>query len=145
MKFLILFFLWPVSVWADFSGVWRGQGQLLSPNQPPVACTSMTIDIEQTETTFFVRRSEFLCGSLRIRNKNPQVLRIEDDSLWMNDLKLGSITSSLIETQLISASGLQQSFQLRLDNSQLSYADSVDWSISYSTQVRGILTREKTL
>jgi hypothetical protein len=143
MKFLgfLAFSVLSFSASASFQGTWSGKGILTHSNGRTENC-SMWIEIEQSPTVFFVKKSIFACESMKISNRNPQPLDIRQGELWWGDSKLGTISQDLIQTALQSLDGRKQNYQLNLADARLlAYLDRVEWTLSYSTQLKGKLIR----
>jgi hypothetical protein len=127
---------------ADFNGTWLGEGRLHYTNGQSEKC-QMSILIEQTTEYLFVKKSLFKCENLKIESKNPQPLQILNGEIWRNEVRIGKITETLIQTLLKSPDGRQQSYRLQLETPvKMQYQDDVEWTSTYKTAISGTLLRQ---
>lgn len=139
----INFFIMTIFVQNAFSygisGLWSGQGTLNLNNQQTYNCV-LLLDIEHTEILFHVKSMDFDCQAMHLKNKNNQVLKIQNGHM-INDsgLDLGQITELEMLSDLM-INNLKQFYHIRKNNlNELEYTDSVQWNQGMNTQISGRL------
>lgn len=138
--FVLLLCSFQFSFAFGLSGNWTGQGQLKINGQIQEQPCQMTLNIEHTETTFCVLKSEFKCSGMNIVNKKQTVLQIKDGQLLNGETVLGTISESQMHSQSTMPDGRSSEYLIELkDPTQLFYKDSVEWYKGYVTEIEGVL------
>jgi hypothetical protein len=138
--FVLLLCSFQFSFAYGLSGNWAGQGQLKINGQIQDQPCQMTLNIEHTESTFCVLKSEFKCPGMNIVNKKQTVLQIKDGQLLNGETVLGTISETQMYSQSTMPDGRRSEYLMELkDATQLFYKDSVEWYKGYVTEVEGVL------
>ena len=143
---LIIFLFFSTCIYAssELSGLWTGSGQLQIKGRPTSEDCQLTLEIQQTPTTFTVIKSDYNCPSMHIKNKAQNTLQITDHRLYLNGFERGYIDDTTMYSFYNTADGLIQSYLMKFDmNSEtLVYSDQVDWSKGLSTTLSGNLKKK---
>lgn len=138
--FVLLLCSFQFSFAFGLSGNWTGQGQLKINGQIQEQPCQMILNIEHTESTFCVLKSEFKCPGMNIVNKKQTVLQIKDGQLLNGETVLGTISEIQMHSQSTMPDGRSSEYLIELkDPAQLFYKDSVEWYKGYVTEIEGVL------
>lgn len=129
---------------SELNGLWIGSGQLQIKGRPTPEECQLTLEIQQTPTTFTVIKSDYNCPSMHIKNKAQNALQITNHRLYINGIERGYIDDTTMYSFYNTADGLIQSYLMKFDviSETLVYSDQVDWSKGLSTTLSGNLKKK---
>jgi len=139
ISFVVVFILTQNLFGYGMNGLWKGQGVLLLNNQQTYNC-DLLLDIEHTEILFHVKNMDFDCQAMHLKNKNNQVLKIQNGRMIDDSGRdLGLISDSEMLSDL-SINNLKQFYHIQKSvPHELEYIDSVQWNQGMNTQISGRL------
>lgn len=87
MKNIAIFFvstLISVSAFADFNGTWQGKGNYTDGEGYTEMCSTMKLELVQTQTEFTISSGAFECESLKIA-VNPATFSVQEGEILDKD------------------------------------------------------------
>jgi len=122
------------------SGLWKGTGTMAIKNGQVYNC-SMILDIQHNSTSFLVKKTDFDCSVMHIKNKKANSLEIRDGQLRFNNLIYGFIDEKKMISDMSMVDGRKQYYSIDItSNHQLEYFDDIEWAKNgFRTQINGLL------
>jgi len=118
-------FVFSLNLLADFSGTWQGFGKIIL-NQTTKSCPEFQVHFEQTEKYLKTTGSVLKCKGINILGKE-NILSIVDGKLMMDNIEIGNIADSKIETKFKDpVNGFNYSYKLEIiDQRMIDYSETV--------------------
>lgn len=122
------------------NGAWKGVGTMTIQNGQVYNC-SMILDIQHDSTSFLVKKTDFDCSVMHIKNKAANSLEIRDGKLIFENQSYGSIDENKMVSDMKMTDGRTQYYSMRITRDhQLEYSDDIEWAKNgLRTQVNGLL------